>query len=701
MTDENHSNLPVDLQLIHESRGMLFRNNQRMRTFSLNILYMNGTELLESAAKLHDPDFGFDLMFEKNREASDQAHREFKRHLHNFVTSAMTLVDHTRVSLTEQYESEAIHDLIKKHITATVGSSPICKFVQDLRNYIVHKGLPNSQLYMSGTNIDADTHNNSMRIKTGIRIKTADLRDYKGWTSLAKEYLNEAHEYIEIQELTQQYLNEIKTFNDWLDSTLELHHLDDIQELENLKKNRYTKACQNTKTPITPPHETPKTVTPDNAREIIDAMAMEIESKIRHHELQTYRSISFNSELPKVTLKDEDELKEAVIYTADKNGDEVIAFIHESGKSYGLLRTETNSLFEIHTSLTSEEWANRKFDQEFVLTCFISWARSNWKAETSRSFYDHIKSQASREAALHEAYYPIAQLEIEKEFKLGPTTIIPLNKRFFDTLESALDFPSEGNTAQFKSHIKTLRKKYQGAAAVNIRIDAHPSVISEEYYSQASDAIDILRFFSPNAPFSDARSPVALKGAEYLPQHNIFATSSSSYMSHEGIVKKFATHWRLSETGLNSIVKLGLKDAGTLIDSSHLSSFEKSVRAGIIIFSKGCTVANPADRLHYTLSAAEEIYLRHNIEHAPSSISSRLSNLVSRIPAERKILSDQIIKSYFIKNEYKSHFSENESLAIARCTLTIYNSILIALENIKNFSEKHDFIDAAEQASNQ
>jgi hypothetical protein len=143
MDIEDRSSWANNLKAIHDSRGMRFLNEQQMRTFSTNILRMNGTELLTATAKLHDEEIGLSLMSVKNKDASHQAHREVKRHLHNFVTSAMTLVDHTRVMLTELYEGEEIHAKIISKIRSTVGNSPTCKFVQDMRNYMVHKGLPN------------------------------------------------------------------------------------------------------------------------------------------------------------------------------------------------------------------------------------------------------------------------------------------------------------------------------------------------------------------------------------------------------------------------------------------------------------------------------------------------------------------------------------------------------------------------------
>lgn len=140
---------------------------------------------MAATERLHDPDIGATLLDQENREAGDQAHREFKRHLHNFVASAMTVVEHTRVMMKERYDGESVHAEIGNRISNTVAQSPVCKFVQDMRNYIVHKGLPNSQMYNSLVNAGNGVH----ELKVGVKIPTLDLLDYKGWTAPAKAYI--------------------------------------------------------------------------------------------------------------------------------------------------------------------------------------------------------------------------------------------------------------------------------------------------------------------------------------------------------------------------------------------------------------------------------------------------------------------------------------------------------------------------------
>lgn len=143
---ENRGDL---LQAIHASRGMEHINRSHQRTFTLNIFRMNAQELIEITRRVNDPDEGIRLMAVANREAGSQTHREVTRRVHNFVAGALTLVEHTRIFMRENYGNTPTLDRYQAKVDADFKDQPLVRFVQDLRNYILHNGLPNSEMYMN------------------------------------------------------------------------------------------------------------------------------------------------------------------------------------------------------------------------------------------------------------------------------------------------------------------------------------------------------------------------------------------------------------------------------------------------------------------------------------------------------------------------------------------------------------------------
>lgn len=704
MNEENdiYSHLPPDLKKIHESKGMQFINDQKMRTFSLNILYMNATKLIEEAGKLQDPDIGLFLMFESNRDAGEQAHREINRHIHNFVAAAKTLVDHTRVFLDGRYAGEEILVQIKQRISETFNNSPVCKFVHDLRNYMLHKGLPNSEMYLHGTNTGAD---GQMHIATGVRIKSLSLLDFSGWTAPAKAYIYSSGEYIDISEFAQQYINEIQKFDEWLIATLYQNHNADLIELSQLQNA--TPGHQSESGGVPPLEVKASSPLADkleqgileiSAKESVDSIGDNILSKINPVEKSRLDGSGFKSARANIVqIKDEDLLSDPVNTMFDTLGRKTISFIHDAGQSYGLLETDLDALHEIITKVSADDWAKGKFDIEFLEQVFYDWARIEFSSHEGSSFYEYLKSRTFSDITKHEVYFPIANFEVENDIEFGPLKITTLKPAFFEHLESM----TEGLDAEFKSQAESfigkLKLDFQGVGAIELTIDAHESVVTKSAFALATDAVDILRFFAPQAAIGDARCPMALSGSEYLPQKKVLMLSAKGFTTHEGLMPEFFGHWQLSEEGIASLCKKGLLTAGALLESSTLNQFSRSVKTAIIMFSKGSTMINLADRLHYTMSALEEVLLQHRIESVESCISKRASYLAANNADDRKQIQVVINKSYGLRNQYKSIYSTSETHAINMCIFIAHSVISTTLLNVSNFLTNREFVSALEK----
>ncbi|MES3708734.1 hypothetical protein QC590_10870 [Pseudomonas putida] len=688
---DNLSRLPPDLRTLYTSKGVLFRNDQRLRTFSLNILYTNAEELINTAEKLHDPDVGAFLFGDRDQEASTQAHREFKRHLHNFVAAAMTVVEHNRVMLRERYKDQEILSEITQKIAQTVGTSTTCKFVQDLRNYMVHKGLPNSSMHQSFTNNGDDT----FRLEVGIKLPTADLLDYN-WKSGAKKYIESCGEYVEILKLVNDYLEEIKEFNDWLENTLENHHKEDLIEAQKLiDAQESSPSSHETVAPTDEASPAPES----SIKEVVDLAANAISSKIKKINMPEAQAEPFKSERIAAAIFDDGGLQNIIISGTDDVGEDVIVFIRNTQGHYGLPHKELSALDDIFQSLKNEEWADQKFAQDFVTTAFIDWARSTWSNQDETSFYEHLKSSAASEVKDFDVYYPIANLEIETAFEFGPVIVSPMTEDIFDSIEESIALPPGKDYDNFKKRISHLRKNFQGLASIRLAISAHPSIIQTRGYSIASEAVDILRFFAPRAPYANSRCPISLKGAEHIPTENIIAIAKNSLFNYEGVREEIGEYWKLSEASLMKLIERGLGEASTLIMPQKLSDFSAHIKSAIKLFSRGCTALSPADRLRYTLSSAEEIFLRNSFEHAESLVPRRVSNIINVEPSQRAQIKDHIAKAYFLKNSQQESYSPREKAALLECTRAIHHAIMLALLNLSSFTHKSNFIGTLESLS--
>lgn len=214
---------------LHQTPGVLFRNRMHARSFSVELFSVNASQLLTFLQSNADPKemmAGFQDLY-----SSHDVMREAARRLHNFLAASMTLVDHTRVLIAENYIHTPIEKQFKRGIEANFASNPMTRFIQDLRNYMVHCGMPPLSRAAKFTPI-AGGEPGVMNGLVDWNLETAKLLEWKGWKSEAKKYLKSAPKEIDLVSLANAYRAAILDFHDRLDNLLNKHHEIDVAEAQ-------------------------------------------------------------------------------------------------------------------------------------------------------------------------------------------------------------------------------------------------------------------------------------------------------------------------------------------------------------------------------------------------------------------------------------------------------------------------------------
>lgn len=211
-----------------DSEGMAFQNRMKSHSFSFNIFAGNYRELKEGLAIIENPEVGFKLMSSSNKKEKVQAHREINRLFHNYLAAAKTLIDHTRVFIEENYSNTTIEENYKSKIMDGFANDPLARFVQDLRNFMLHNGLPHSQMSISYVK-DAPS------IESSVRLETEKLKEWRRWTKPSRQFLNEQDGNLRLTELITPYSEKVLELYNWLESELYAFHEQDLQELYELQ----------------------------------------------------------------------------------------------------------------------------------------------------------------------------------------------------------------------------------------------------------------------------------------------------------------------------------------------------------------------------------------------------------------------------------------------------------------------------------
>jgi hypothetical protein len=106
----------------------------------------NLNELVRALKSYEDPEYRAHLWLSDEQLGSmttlDRYMTEVFRLLHNFVASVMTLVEHTRATMRKLYKGQPFLAEYEARVSQEFDASELAHFVQDLRDYFMHRGLP-------------------------------------------------------------------------------------------------------------------------------------------------------------------------------------------------------------------------------------------------------------------------------------------------------------------------------------------------------------------------------------------------------------------------------------------------------------------------------------------------------------------------------------------------------------------------------
>ncbi len=209
------------------SEGWLIEEKIERLEVSIFIFSGNFEELMKTIELYKSPS-SFVLHDVRNREELNQFFKEVTRLLHNYLASAMTLVDHTRILVKELYAEEKFAEFYDEYgfkIKEVFAENSLHQFIQGLRNYIVHKELP-----MVGSILNLN------EINANLIVDLSELRKNFDWSKYAKQYLNARDDDEKLETLVSDYFNLVYEFHKWFYSRQLEIHAEEFREINELRE---------------------------------------------------------------------------------------------------------------------------------------------------------------------------------------------------------------------------------------------------------------------------------------------------------------------------------------------------------------------------------------------------------------------------------------------------------------------------------
>ena len=208
----------------------------RLRTLGVNFfVFGRNFEELQNVLNLTEqPEKMLALWSLRNRPKLELMMQEVTRLMHNFLASAKTLVDHTRVLIRDWYQGTKFLEEYESQVAKRFTSNSLVGFVEGLRNYSLHYALPFTGATFSIGKIEKGQSSLS-DLRFSFSLSKSELLRWAKWPAKAKAYLQKAEEEIEIRTFVVPYYHQIENFHLWMYKRLQETHADQLSWLSEMR----------------------------------------------------------------------------------------------------------------------------------------------------------------------------------------------------------------------------------------------------------------------------------------------------------------------------------------------------------------------------------------------------------------------------------------------------------------------------------
>ncbi len=218
---------------VHASNALRYAG--RIETLRINFFVFdrNYQELKKLINVKDNPRKMHELWDLRNRHQLETVINEVLRLLHNYLASAKSLVDQTRVVIRSWYKETVFLKEYNNQVNSRFKNNLITKFIEDLRNFNLHYSLPITNATFS-IQLDKDTGQNTLT-HSFVLVKSG-LLEWSGWTKEGKAFLGELDDEIDIGNLVDKYYKQILDFHSWLVNRLQEIHKEDLAWLAEMRQ---------------------------------------------------------------------------------------------------------------------------------------------------------------------------------------------------------------------------------------------------------------------------------------------------------------------------------------------------------------------------------------------------------------------------------------------------------------------------------
>ena len=206
---------------------------------TLHINYMvyrkNYDELIMLMDKFNDPMIFRSLAMGSNDGLiiASETILEFTRLLHNFLASVKMLIETTRRWVNEQFEGTEFLSAYQKQIDDRFLKNMQAKFLEDLRNFTLHRALPIAYPQIRFQEVNE----HELKSSLGIVLIKQHLLEGDKWSELGRLQLQmELGNEVDIRPIIESYNSNVTEFTRWLSWQVRYQFSQEVDEINSIYK---------------------------------------------------------------------------------------------------------------------------------------------------------------------------------------------------------------------------------------------------------------------------------------------------------------------------------------------------------------------------------------------------------------------------------------------------------------------------------
>jgi len=427
-----------------------------------------------------------------------------------------------------------------------------------------------------------------------------------------------------------------------------------------------------------------------NAEELVDLVKSQQAQKPRKTDSQKGYFTSH-------TIIEKDIIGEISINLTNAFRDDLGYLFQVEQRDYGITGSDYAELKKCAERIQKDKTFNTTSSVNFVIENLKKWIRNRYENKEEKDFISFLKSILDSSIKKYQVWVPIPFTSIENDFSIGNVKIRTISKSIIDLWiridANKIDIDTLSKIEKFKAKIQ---QEYQGYAAAVYECEAEPIRAQEIAIDYISDALSMLRLFSPGNFSTRLVSGMYEYGKSLIETKNLFLFDSVNLgFSQTSKLLDHGMYWTIPSYIICNPVMSGFNKI-LLIKGKN--EFQKKVYEALKIYSKHTLRRNPFDKLLYILISLESILLRNETEPVQQNLAERIAFAIEKTNKERKKIVKTIKKIYSIRSKFVHHGDQTieESEELDKFLNIAWRMFVLLTQNINSFKTKDEFITALE-----